>query len=74
MQFDTMNILKRHHSVNFRHTIAFVNKIAALAEKEGHQPDLHVSYGYCIVDLWTHAIKGLSKNDFILAAEIDELK
>lgn len=73
MQFDTMKISKRYNFVNFKHTMEFVNKVAKLAEEEGHHPDLHVSYGYCIVDLWTHAINGLSENDFILAAKIDAL-
>ena len=59
--------------VNFRHTMSFVNKIAELAEEEGHHPDLHVSYGKIVVEILTHAINGLSENDFILAAKIDNL-
>ena len=59
--------------VNFIHALEFVNKVAEVAEEEGHHPDLHLGYGYCDVELWTHAINGLSENDFILAAKIDAL-
>ena len=51
----------------------FVNKVANIAEEEGHHPDMYVSYGKCVVVLWTHAINGLSENDFILAAKIDKI-
>lgn len=51
-----------------------VNKIADLAEEEGHHPDLHLSYGELKIELTTHAIGGLSENDFILAAKIDRLE
>ena len=53
--------------------MAFVNKVADLAEEEGHHPDMHVHYGKLEIELWTHAIDGLSENDFILAAKIDNL-
>lgn len=59
--------------VNYRHTMDFVNKIAEIAEEEGHHPVMHVFYGRVDVELWTHAIDGLSENDFILAAKIDRL-
>lgn len=65
---------KKFSFKNFKETMIFVNKVAALAEEEGHHPDLHVSYGKVIVDLWTHKIGGLWENDFILAAKIDELR
>ena len=58
---------------DFVKTMAFVNQVADIAEAEQHHPDLYVSYGKCSVELWTHAIGGLSKNDFIVAAKIDEL-
>lgn len=59
---------------NFMAGIDFFNKIAALAESEGHHPDLHlVGYRNVAVEIWTHAIGGLSENDFILAAKIDAL-
>ena len=53
--------------------MAFANKITAVAEEEGHHPDLHISWGKVGIELSTHAIKGLSENDFILAAKIDTL-
>ncbi len=61
------------HFVNFVQTMDFVNRLAEIAEEEGHHPDLHISYGKCVVELWTHAINGLSENDFIVAAKIDIL-
>lgn len=59
---------------NFVETMKFVNEVARIAEEEGHHPDLTVSYGSVTVELMTHAIGGLSENDFILAAKIDEIK
>lgn len=59
---------------DFVETMGFVNKIAAVAEEEQHHPDLTISYNNLGVELMTHAIGGLSENDFILAAKIDELK
>jgi 4a-hydroxytetrahydrobiopterin dehydratase len=54
--------------------LEFFKRIGQLAEAEGHHPDLHlVGYRDVTVELWTHAINGLSENDFILAARIDEL-
>jgi 4a-hydroxytetrahydrobiopterin dehydratase len=64
---------KEFACVNFKHTIDFVNKIAVMAEEEGHHPVMHVYYGKVIVELWTHAINGLTENDFILAAKIEQL-
>lgn len=59
---------------NFLAAIDFFNKIAALAESEGHHPDLHLEgYRNVAVEVWTHAIGGLSENDFILAAKIDRI-
>ena len=59
---------------NFMAGITFFNKVAALAEQEGHHPDLHLEgYRQVAIEIWTHAIGGLSENDFILAAKINEL-
>lgn len=66
-------ISKEYSFVNFKHTIDFVNKVADLAEEEGHHPDLHVYYGKVVIELSTHAINGLSENDFIMAFKIDKL-
>lgn len=59
---------------DFAKTMEFVNKIAAIAEDEGHHPDLTVTYGAVTVELMTHAIGGLSENDFILASKVDQIK
>ena len=58
---------------NFYQTISFVNAIAWIANQENHHPDLEVSYNRCLVRFSTHAIKGLSENDFICAAKINNL-
>jgi len=50
-----------------------VNAITSVAEEEGHHPDLHVAWGKVGVELWTHAINGLSEADFIMAAKIDRV-
>lgn len=58
---------------NFKEAIVFVNKVADIAEAEGHHPDIYIFYNKVTIELWTHAINGLFKNDFILAAKISEL-
>lgn len=58
---------------DFVDSIAFVNKVKDIAEAEGHHPDLHISWNKVRVENWTHAVKGLHENDFILAAKIDRL-
>jgi 4a-hydroxytetrahydrobiopterin dehydratase len=59
---------------NFVQALEFVNKVGALAEEEGHHPDISLGWGYVEVILSTHAIDGLSENDFILAAKIDQIE
>jgi len=71
---DNNKISKEFLFVSYRHTIDFVNKVADLAEEEGHHPVMHVFYGRILIELWTHAIYGLSENDFIVAAKIDMIK
>src|SRR5512145_1910506 len=66
-------ITREYTFVNFRHTMNFVNKVAVLAEEEGHHPDMHVSYAKVVIELWTHAVNGLTENDFILASKIDKI-
>ena len=59
---------------NFMAAIDFFNRVAQVAEEDNHHPDLHLeSYRKVYIELWTHAIGGLSENDFILAAKIDQL-
>jgi 4a-hydroxytetrahydrobiopterin dehydratase len=56
---------------NFKQAMAFVNRMAEIAEEEGHHPDFFVHWNEVRVELWTHATGGLHLNDFILAAKID---
>jgi len=58
---------------DFAEAMKFVNKVAEIAESESHHPDVHIFYGRVVVELWTHAVSGLSLNDFILAAKINTL-
>ncbi len=58
---------------NFVGALDFVNKVGALAEDEGHHPDISLGWGYVDISLQTHKIKGLHENDFILAAKIDAI-
>lgn len=71
---DGKRITKEFSFKNFVQAMKFVNNVAALAEDEGHHPDIHIHYNRVRLDIWTHAIGGLSENDFILAAKIDVLK
>ena len=58
---------------DFVRAMKFVNKVAELAEEQGHHPDIHVHYNNVTLELWTHDVDGLSENDFILAAKVDKL-
>ena len=64
-------IKKEFKFKNFKEAMSFVNKVADLAEEQGHHPDIHISYNRVGIELWTHAVSGLSENDFIMAAKID---
>jgi len=66
-------ITKEYTFQNFRESMKFVNRVAELAEEEGHHPDIHIYYRRVRLDIFTHAIGGLSENDFILAAKIEEI-
>jgi 4a-hydroxytetrahydrobiopterin dehydratase len=67
------SLRRRFRFRGFREAMAFVNRVADLAEAEGHHPDIFISYDRVRIDLTTHAIGGLSENDFILAAKVDQL-
>ncbi len=66
-------IERRFEFKNFQQTLDFVNKIGKLAEHEGHHPDVCFGWGYCTVVFYTHKIKGLHENDFIMAAKVNGL-
>ena len=70
---DAEMIYKKFSFSNFKKTMTFVNRVGEIAENEQHHPDISFGWGYCLIMIHTHAIKGLSENDFILAAKIDEI-
>lgn len=70
---DEHHLEKEYAFKDFKDALAFVNKVGALAEAEGHHPDLYLSWGKVKILLWTHKINGLTESDFILAAKCDSL-
>ena len=58
---------------DFAQALAFVDKVGALAEEQGHHPDILLAWGKAEITLWTHKIDGLTESDFIMAAKIDRL-
>ena len=68
---DYKSISRNFTFKNFAEALVFVNKVGAIAESEGHHPDMALSWGKVGIMLTTHAVDGLSNNDFILAAKID---
>ena len=69
---DDKKLQKTFKFKSYPDTIAFVNRAALIAQDEGHHPDMEVHYSKVVVEIWTHAIGGLSENDFILAAKLDQ--
>ncbi len=80
---DGWNIIKNNKEVylleknfkfkDFKDSQDFVNQVGTISEREGHHPDIYFGWGYAKINITTHAIKGLSENDFILAAKIDQI-
>ena len=68
---DAKKISKEYKFKDFIGAINFVNNVAEIAESEGHHPDIKINYNKVLLELWTHAIGGLSENDFIIAAKIN---
>jgi len=66
-------IYKKFNFKTFKQALNFTNKVGEIADLEGHHPDISLGWGYSLVMLHTHAIQGLSTNDFIIAAKIDEI-
>ena len=64
---------KKFNFKNFIESQEFINKVGEISENEGHHPDISFGWGYAEIKITTHAIEGLSENDFILAAKIDQL-
>ena len=67
-------IFKKFTFKSFKKALNFTNLVGKIAEEERHHPDISLGWGYCLVMIHTHAIKGLSINDFILASKIDLIK
>ena len=72
-EFTNGRIAKSYAFKNYYQTMAFVNAAAWISHREDHHPDMTVGYSQCRVEYWTHAINGLSENDFICAAKLDRL-
>jgi 4a-hydroxytetrahydrobiopterin dehydratase len=70
---ESHHLLKTYSFPDFRTALDFVNKAGAIAEEEGHHPDLFLAWGKVEVKIWTHTIDGLTENDFVLAAKIDRI-
>ena len=67
------SINKKFKFKNFLESQNFINQVGKISENEGHHPDISFGWGYAEIKITTHAIEGLSENDFILAAKIDQL-
>ncbi|HEX6709491.1 MAG TPA: 4a-hydroxytetrahydrobiopterin dehydratase [Rubrobacter sp.] len=78
-QVPDWDVVESHHLrrkfrfANFREALDFVNRVGEIAEEQGHHPDIGFGWGYAEVTVFTHAIEGLTENDFILAAKVDRL-
>jgi 4a-hydroxytetrahydrobiopterin dehydratase len=70
---DGHHISREFKFPDFVQALAFVNKVGAIAEEQGHHPDILLSWGKASVTTWTHKINGLTESDFILAAKIDKI-
>lgn len=70
-------VVKEHHLQrefrfpDFKEALAFVNRVGALAEEQGHHPDILLAWGKAEITIWTHKVDGLTESDFIMAAKID---
>jgi 4a-hydroxytetrahydrobiopterin dehydratase len=67
----TGHLLRTYEFRDFAEALKFANRVGAIAEEQAHHPDLHVAWGKCGVEIWTHKIDGLTESDFFLAAKAD---
>ena len=78
-QVPDWQVVDEHHLArsfrfpDFQTALAFVNRVGALAEAEGHHPSIGLTWGKVVVEVWTHKVDGLTESDFVLAAKIDQL-
>lgn len=70
---DEHHIVRTYKFPDFKTALDFVNRVGALAEEQGHHPDILLGWGKVEITTWTHAVDGLTESDFILAAKIDRL-
>jgi 4a-hydroxytetrahydrobiopterin dehydratase len=76
----TWSVYDEHHLhraftfPDFKQALEFVNRVGAVAEEQGHHPDILLAWGKVEITLWTHKIDGLTESDFIMAAKIDRIK
>ncbi len=68
------NLTRTYKFPDFKMALAFVNRVGAIAEEQGHHPDILLAWGKVEITIWTHAVDGLTESDFILAAKIDRLR
>jgi 4a-hydroxytetrahydrobiopterin dehydratase len=79
-QLPNWNVVDEHHITrefkfpDFQQALDFVNRVGAVAEEQGHHPDIFLAWGKVEITLWTHSAKGLTESDFIMAAKIDGLQ
>jgi 4a-hydroxytetrahydrobiopterin dehydratase len=71
---DEHHLEKEYSFDDFREALAFTNRVGEVAEKEGHHPDIYLTWGKVKLQIWTHSVGGLSENDFILAAKADSVR
>ena len=78
-QVENWNVVNDHHVErefkfpDFKTALAFVDKVGAIAEEQGHHPDIYLAWGKAGIKIWTHKINGLTESDFILAAKIEKI-
>ena len=70
---DGHHLARSYAFPDFAHALAYTNAVGALAEQQNHHPDIHLAWGKVGIEIWTHAIDGLQRADFVLAAKCDRL-
>ena len=69
---DEHHLHKEYAFPDFAQALVFTNKVGVIAERQGHHPDIYLSWGKVTLDIWTHKINGLTESDFIFAAKADQ--
>src|SRR5262249_59988432 len=70
---DLHHLTKTYRLPDFKSALAFVNRVGAMAEEQGHHPDIYLAWGKVRIEIWTHKIDGLTESDFVFAAKCDRL-